>query len=118
MDLKKIVTIIRTDALEDVERRLIDVGVPGITVTRVKGFGEYANFFTRDWMSAYVRLEILTDIAHVSRIAGAIMEAAHTGTAGDGIVFVEPVDRLYRIRDHQELHALHGPHLRDDPSAA
>ena len=111
MNLKKITAIVHTLVLEDVETRLRALGVPGITVTRVKGFGEGANFLTRDWMSAYACIEIFTDVAQAEQIVAAIMQVAHTGTAGDGIVAVLPVDALYRIRDHRELHSLHGPNV-------
>ena len=123
MDLKQLVAIVRTDVLEDVEARLRQLGAPGLTVSRVKGFGEYANFFTPDWMSAYARIEIFTDVEQVQQIVDTILDAAHTGTAGDGIVSVLPVDMLYRIRDHRRLSSLHGPqpaqeHVRHAPRVA
>ena len=108
MDIKKVVAVVRTDVLEDVEQRLRLLGVPGITVDRVRGFGEYANFFTPDWMSAHARLEIFADAAQAQDIVETIIQAGHTGTAGDGLVAVLPVEKLYRIRDHCELDALHG----------
>lgn len=114
MDLKKITAIVRTFVLEDVESRLRQLGVPGITVTRVKGFGEGTNFLTRDWMSAYACIEIFTDVAQAEQIVDTIMQAAHSGTAGDGIVAVLPVEGLYRIRDYRELHSLHGPNVDED----
>ena len=49
-------------------------------------------------MVRHVRLETFTHEEHAEEIVKAIMEAAHTGTSGDGIVAVEPVDELYRIR--------------------
>jgi nitrogen regulatory protein P-II 1 len=114
MNVKKVTAIVRTDVLEDVESRLRQLGVPGLTVWRVKGFGEYANFFTPDWMSTYARVEIFTDAAQAQQIVDTIMRAAHTGTAGDGIVALLPVDRLFRIRDGRELQSLHGPNGRED----
>lgn len=48
MDFRKVNAIIRSDALEKVEQRLHELGVPGISVTRVKGYGEYKNFYTND----------------------------------------------------------------------
>jgi len=99
MELKKITAIIRSDQLEDLEERLKGPGVPGVTVEHVKGYGEYANFFARDWMSRYARLEIVTDERQASNIVKAIAEVVHTGTPGDGIVYVVPVEQLHRIRD-------------------
>ncbi len=109
MGIKQIMAIIRTTALEDVEDRLIRLGVPGITVSRVKGFGEYANFLTPGWLSAYVRIEIFADASQAPQVVDTIIEAAHTGIAGDGFVSVLPVEAFHRIRDGRELHELHGP---------
>lgn len=65
----------------------------------MKGYGEYANFFTRDWMTAHVRLEIFTHLDRVAGILEAIFRVASTGAKGDGIIAVLPVEQIYRIRD-------------------
>ena len=109
MDLKKITAIVRTNVLSDVEDQLIRLGVPGVTVSRVKGFGEEASFLTPGWMSAYMRIEIFADATQAQQIVETIVKAAHTGIAGDGFVSVLPVETFYRIRDGRELHELHGP---------
>lgn len=104
MDARKVTAIVRSALLERVERRLQDAGVPGLTVTRVKGFGEYANAFRHDWESSHARIEIFTtDRARAHDIARMIMAEAHTGGAGDGIVVVLPVETIYRIRTGAEL---------------
>jgi len=112
--IKKVTAIVRTDALEDVESRLRGLGVPGVTVSRVKGFGEYANFFTPDWKSAHARVEIFIDEAQVQFLVDTIMATAHSGLPGDGIVAVAPVDDLYRIRDYHRLESLPGRRADDD----
>ena len=58
MEFRKINAIIRNTVLEKVETRLHQIGIKGITVSRVKGYGEYANFFTRDWLTTNARREI------------------------------------------------------------
>ncbi|VAW89510.1 hypothetical protein MNBD_GAMMA17-635, partial [hydrothermal vent metagenome] len=58
MDYRKITAIIRRDVLEKVEQKLQAMGVQGISVTRVKGYGEYADFYSRDWMVSHARIEI------------------------------------------------------------
>jgi nitrogen regulatory protein P-II 1 len=98
MDCKKIVAIIRTGRLEQAEQALKGCGVRGITVTQVKGFGEYANFFSRDWMCVHARVELFVRADEVTRIVERLIEAAHTGAAGDGMVAVLPVEAVYRIR--------------------
>jgi nitrogen regulatory protein P-II 1 len=101
--LRKIVAIIRNEALEKVEDRLVDMRVKGISVTRVNGYGEYANFFNPSWMVTHSRLEIYAERARVDEITAAVMDVAHTGMEGDGIVAVIPVDKLYRIRTKSEI---------------
>ena len=98
MKYKKIVAIIRKGYLEKVEHRLQELGVKGITVTCVKGFGEYANYFSRNWMCEHGRIELFVSDDEVDLIVEKIMEAAHTGASGDGMVAVLPVEAVYRIR--------------------
>ncbi len=98
MKLRKINAIIRCEVLEQVERKLQDMGVQGVTVSQVKGFGEYANTYTKDWLVTHARIEIFTDEAQADAIAEAILETAHTGVSGDGIVAILPVEKLLRIR--------------------
>lgn len=102
MEWKKIVAIIREDKLQDVEERLKDLRVGGISATRGTGYGEYANLFTRDWCVTHARLEIYCEASRANGIIRAIMDAAHTGSAGDGIVALIPVEKLYRIRSKTE----------------
>ena len=102
MELKQIVAIIRNQSLEKVEGRLVDMQVKGISVSRVKGYGEYANFFNPDWMVAHTRIEIFAEASRVDEIIAAIMDVAHTGMEGDGIIAEIPVQRLFRIRNKSE----------------
>lgn len=102
MEYRKITAIIENQRLEAVERRLEEGGVKGVSVTKVKGYGDYRNFYTRDWMTSHSRIEIFTDAARADGIARAIVDAAHTGQPGDGIVAVLPVERVYRIRTKAE----------------
>jgi len=103
MELRKIVAIIRNEALEKVEGKLVELQIKGMSVTKVKGYGEYANLFKPDWMVTHSRLEIFTEEAKADRIVAVIMEVAHTGMEGDGLVAVLPVLKLYRIRTMQEV---------------
>ncbi len=76
--------------------------VNGFSVSQVKGYGEYHNFFTHDWQVRSVRIEIFADATRAEEIARAIMEAAHTGGKGDGIVVMMPVEKIFRIRTKTE----------------
>ncbi|MDP2268598.1 MAG: P-II family nitrogen regulator [Deltaproteobacteria bacterium] len=102
MEWKKVVAIIRGDKLREVEERLKDLRVSGISVTPGTGYGEYANLFTRNWCVTHARLEIYCEASRVEEIAQAIMDTAHTGAAGDGMVAIIPVERMYRIRSRTE----------------
>ena len=97
-DFCKVTAIIRCEVLEKVEQRLQELGARGISVSRVKGYGEYANFYSTDCMTAHARVEIFISTQRAEVITQAIMDAAHSGTAGDGIVAVLPVNQVYRIR--------------------
>lgn len=102
MSLRYVVAIVRSDILEALERRLASSGVHGLTVTKVKGIGEHANFFSRDWLTDHAKVEIFTEEARVEVITSAIMDTAYTGDRGDGIVTVIPVEKFYRIRTRFE----------------
>jgi len=102
MKFRKVTAIFRPERLEAVEDQLRIIGVPGVSVTKVKGFGEYANFYEPDWMCTHVRVEVFIGEHKAEEIAEAIMQAAHTGSEGDGIVAVLPVESVYHIRTKQK----------------
>jgi len=103
MKYRKVTAIINSERLEVVEEALEACDVPGITVTRVKGYGDYKNFFAHDWMASHVRLEIflLAEQAHAAKLA--IAKAARSGDVGDGIVVVSSIEDVYCIREEKSL---------------
>jgi len=100
MKMNLIIAIIRTEMLEQVESCLEKLGLEGISVSRVKGHGEYENFYQRDHMTSYDRLEIFASESKAEEIARCIMGAAHSGLPDDGIVSILPVRKFYRIHEH------------------
>ncbi len=102
MEFKKVTAIFRIYLLEGVEKRLRELGVKGITVSHVKGYGEYKQFFTKDYLSEEARIEVFAMKDEVDAIVRAILESAHTGTAGDGLVAVLPVEKIFRIKSGSE----------------
>ncbi len=98
MELSGIVAVVRAEVLADVERALRELGVIGISVSKTKGYGEYQNFFSKDWMTDAARLEIFTASSKVAAITDAIIRTAHTGSPGDGVVVVYPVQKFFSIR--------------------
>jgi nitrogen regulatory protein P-II 1 len=105
MELKKITAIIPNLQLGKVEQSLRDMGVKGITVSHVKGYGEHKKFFSNDWLSSSSRIEIFTLKDKVDSIVQAILESASTGVKGDGLIAVLPVEKIYRIRTKTEATA-------------
>lgn len=98
MELKLVVAILRPHLLEAVEKRLQEMGVRGLTVIGTKGYGEGANLFSRDWLVNQVKIEIYVEQDRVDSIAAAILDTAHTGSPGDGIVAILPVEKVFSVR--------------------
>ena len=103
--MKKIEAIIKPHKLDEVKDRLRQVGISGMTVTEVKGFGRTGGKTEVYRGSAYVvdfvpkiRLEIVVKDSVVSDIVQVLAKAAKTGKIGDGKVFVTPVEDALRIR--------------------
>jgi nitrogen regulatory protein PII len=103
--IKKIEAIIKPFKLDEVKERLNTIGVQGLTVVEVKGFGRQKGHTELYRGAEYVvdflpkiKLEILASEEQVDDIVDAIMTAAHTGRIGDGKIFVTAVDEVVRIR--------------------
>jgi len=103
--MKLITAIIKPFKLDDVREALAEVGVAGITVTEVKGFGRQKGHtelyrgaeYVVDFLPK-VKLEIALADDLVERAIEAIMQAARTGKIGDGKIFVRSLDQVIRIR--------------------
>ncbi|HEY8143455.1 MAG TPA: P-II family nitrogen regulator [Kofleriaceae bacterium] len=105
MTMKKVEAIIKPFKLDEVKESLSEIGVHGMTVTEVKGFGRTGGKKEVYRGSAYVvdfvpkvKLEIIVPEESVRQVVNAIVEAAKTGRIGDGKIFVTPVDEVIRIR--------------------
>jgi nitrogen regulatory protein P-II 1 len=100
-----ITAIIKPHMLDAVKDALKGVGVQGITVSEVRGFGRQGGHtetyrgteYTVDFVPK-VRVEVLVDDSDVERVTGAIVSAARTDKIGDGKVWVTPVEQVIRIR--------------------
>jgi nitrogen regulatory protein P-II 1 len=105
MTMKKVEAIIKPFKLDEVKESLSEIGVHGMTVTEVKGFGRTGGKKEVYRGSAYVvdfvpkvKLEIIVPEDSVRQVVNTIVEAAKTGRIGDGKIFVTPVDEVIRIR--------------------
>lgn len=99
MDFKSITATISIHMVEQVEERLREISVPGLTVSKAEGYGAHKNFFQRDLLSTHARLQIYSPEIRVAEIVEAIMNAGSMGLDDDGIIIVSPVEAIYRIAD-------------------
>ena len=102
MDIKLIIATFPRDRLEAVEDKLREIDVERVDVCKVRGYGEYRNFYTRDWMVDEVRLDIFTKHDEVDGITTAIMNGARSDLPGAGVVAVVPVEKFLLIRTGAE----------------
>jgi nitrogen regulatory protein PII len=106
--MKKIEAIIKPFKLEDVKEALSEIGVEGMTVTEVKGFGRQKGHteiyrgseYTVDFLPK-IKIDIVLADNLVNAALNAIVKAAKTGKIGDGKVFVSPVENAVRIRTEE-----------------
>lgn len=103
--MKKIETLIRPDKFPDVQMALDNLGSPGMTVTEIRGHGVQKGL-SHHWREETIKVDLLPKLKietvvqdqDVPITVEAILEAAKTGQAGDGKIFVTSVEEVYRIR--------------------
>jgi nitrogen regulatory protein P-II 1 len=106
--MKKIEAIIKPFKLEDVKEALSGLGVEGMTVSEVKGFGRQKGHteiyrgseYTVDFLPK-IKIEVVLGEGQVAQAVDAIVKAAKTGKIGDGKVFVSSIDNAIRIRTEE-----------------
>lgn len=103
MSFKYVVAITSSEFAVSVEAKLLSLGIGGITLSKVKGFGEYRNFFSRDWLTEHTKVEIFVEDAKVDALLEVLRELANTGEVGGGIVAVVPVYEFLHLRDGTEV---------------
>jgi nitrogen regulatory protein PII len=107
--MKKVEAIIKPFKLEEVKDALGDVGIEGMTVSEVKGFGRQKGHteiyrgseYTVDFLPK-IKIEMVLPDGSVEAAVNAIIKAAKTGKIGDGKIFVSPVDQAVRIRTEEK----------------
>jgi nitrogen regulatory protein P-II 1 len=103
--VKLVTAIVKPFKLDDVKTALLDVGVQGLTVSEVQGYGRQRGHtevyrgaeYTIDFIPK-IRLEVIVDDADAQRVIDAMIAAASTGKIGDGKIWVTAIDDLVRIR--------------------
>jgi len=107
--MKKVEAIIKPFKLDDVREALSEIGITGMTVTEVKGFGRQKGHtelyrgaeYVVDFLPK-VRIEAVVQDDQVERAVEAIAQSARTGKIGDGKIFITDVERVVRIRTGEE----------------
>ena len=103
--MKKVEAILRHFRLEDVKKALTEVGIQGMTITEVRGFGRQKGHtetyrgtdYTVDFVPK-VKLELVVSEASLRSVLDVILRTAQTGQIGDGKIFVSTLDEVIRIR--------------------
>ena len=107
--MKMVMAVVKPFKLDDVREALAEVGVSGLTVTEVKGFGRQKGHTELYRGAEYVvdflpkmKIEVVVNAGDLDRSVDAIIGAARTGKIGDGKIFVTSVERVVRIRTGEE----------------
>jgi nitrogen regulatory protein P-II 1 len=103
--MKRVEAIIKPFKLEDVKDALAEIGITGMTVTEVKGYGRQKGHselyrgaeYVVDFLPK-VKMEMIIPAEQVDQVTSTIIEAARTGKIGDGKIFVSSVEKIVRIR--------------------
>ncbi|MDP3266184.1 MAG: P-II family nitrogen regulator [Sulfuricurvum sp.] len=103
--MKKIEAVIKPFKLEDVKDALAEIGITGMTVSEVKGYGRQKGHSELYRGAEYVvdfipkiKMEMVVDDSMVDQVVNTVVEAARTGKIGDGKIFVTDISRIIRIR--------------------
>lgn len=110
--MKLISAVIKPFKLDEVREALNEMGITGMTVTEVKGFGRQKGHseiyrgaeYAVDFLPK-VKIETAVDDIHVERVCEAILQAAYTGKLGDGKIFVCELEQVIRIRTGETGHS-------------
>jgi nitrogen regulatory protein PII len=107
--MKKVEAVIKPFKLEEVKDALSDIGIEGMTVTEVKGFGRQKGHteiyrgseYTVDFLPK-IKIELIVGDAQCDAAVGAILKSAKTGKIGDGKIFVSTIEETIRIRTEEK----------------
>lgn len=103
--MKKIEAVIKPFKLDDVKEALNEMGIQGMTISEVKGYGRQKGHkeiyrgaeYVVDFIPK-VKIEVVVDASWVDQVVEKIQQAAHTGKLGDGKILVLPVEKAVRVR--------------------
>ena len=106
--MKKIEAIIRPFKIDDVREALLEIGIKGMTITEVKGYGRQKGHTEMYRGSEYqidflpkMKIEIIAPDNNIEKIVDTILKSAKTGQVGDGKIFIYPVEEVIRVRTEE-----------------
>ena len=107
--MKKVEAIVKPHKLDDVKDGLNELGIKGMTITEVKGYGRQKGHTEIYRGAEYVvdfipkiKIEVVVPADIVNQVVDKIRESANTGKIGDGKIFVMPIERIVRVRTGEE----------------
>lgn len=105
MSFKYVVAIIWPAFVVPLEAKLRSLGIGGVTLSKVKGFGEYrgGSSFFGDGLTEHTKVEIFVEDGKVDALLAALRELASTGAPGSGVAAVVPVDKFLHLRTGAEV---------------
>jgi len=98
--MKMITAVVRTTSLDNIVRCIEDVCIREMTISEIKGIGEETPLLKP--YTIHNRIDIIVPDEKVDKIADVILQHAHTGLAGDGLIVVHPVDYMIKIRTKEK----------------
>lgn len=101
--MKMVTAFVRSDYSKDICRRLVDAGVKGLSLSRVRGMGQGLKWVKLDTYG-HTKLEIMIREEQLERIIDVLIDAAWTGVPGDGVIAVHSLERVVRIRTRETFY--------------
>lgn len=99
--MKLVNAIVRTTSLDRIVKSLEAVGIRHLTISEIKGIGEQVPLFTP--YTIHKMVQIIIPDERVNEVTGVILDSAHTGLAGDGLIAVVPVDYMMNIQTRERV---------------
>ncbi len=107
MGFHYVVAVVRPEVVAALEARLSSLGIGGVTLTKVRGFGEYKNFYSRDWLTEQLKVEVFVEAPMLDALLGALREIANADGPGAGVVAMMSLDKFLHLRTGADV--LPGP---------
>lgn len=102
MSYSKVTAIMDLDDFSPLENALKTLSIPGLSISRVRGFGDYVNYYQKSGLSDSVKVEIYATSEQAEKIALQLSQLGESMTEGGGLVAIEPVSKLMNVKKLKE----------------